>query len=477
MRRHRAALTFAPVALAIAVIVPATAQAAHHHQGPAKLSISNASVTEPNGSATVKAKFAVGLSRNSRQAVKVSYTTKLETASANDLNAKSGTLKIRPGHRHASIGIVVLGDNRHEPNETFKVKLSHAKHAHIKHAGATGTIVDNDSAGGGGGGGGGAPDADNDGIPDALDACPKDYDPDGYCPASVYDIDDGTVTHGAKVRVSGLTIAAVDRPDKAAWAEAQPGYPGFNAKGPQNSALKLAFSGAVPSSLAIGDEVTFAGTTATGEFDLASLDTTNTGATPTAANLSPADIGDPKYDGVLASVPGETLTTVAASSWTLFDGLTVPDTIISTLPARSPGQYFATLTGISSGTPSAPALMPRLNADIVNGTAPTRTVVSLHETDDCVNDNENNAPVARVRLSGPASSDTVVSMSSDNPSAVSVADATVMAGTDKAVVLASGVAPAAGITLSATLGADTVAADGPLTVRDHTANPCTGGTN
>ncbi|MEA3035639.1 MAG: hypothetical protein QOH04_1404 [Sphingomonadales bacterium] len=223
--------------------------------------------------------------------------------------------------------------------------------------------------------------------------------------------------------------------------------------------------------------MTFAGTTATGEFDVVSLGTTDTGAIPTAADLSAADIGDPKYDGVLASVPGETLTTVASSSWTLFDGLVVPDTIISTLPARSPGQYFATLTGISSGTPTAPALMPRLNADIANGTAPTRTVVSLHETDDCINDNEANAPVARVRLSGPASSDTVVSMSSDNPSAVSVADATVTAGTDKAVVLASGIAPAAGITMSATLGADTVAADGPVAVHDHIGDLCTGGTN
>ena len=181
---------------------------------------------------------------------------------------------------------------------------------------------------------------------------------------------------------------------------------------------------------------------------------------------------------MLASIGDETLTTVAANHWTMFDGLDVPDQVIGTLPARSAGAYFTSITGIADGTVDSPTLMPRVNADIVDGTAPARTVEHLHETDDCIELGDTNAPVALVKLSGPASQNTVVTMSSDHPGAVSVPDVTVAPGTDTAVVRATGQSPASNIILGATIGsAPAVGSDGFLEVRDPNSNRCATNSN
>ncbi len=458
------------------------AGAAAHHRHAAKLTISNASVNEPNGSATVKARFIVKLSHAKRRAVKASYRTRDGSAGSHDFRAKHGKVKIRPGHRHAHIDVVVLGDGQKEANETFRVKLFHVKHAHAKRATGVGTILDNDSGGNGGGGGGGngggggTPDADNDGIPDALDACPKDYDPDGYCPVSVYDVNDGTVGPGARARVKNLMVTAIDRPDKLIWAQAQPGDAGY--QGVKDSALELVEPTTVPGSLAIGDRVNVTGRTATSEFDLVSLNNTSSGGTPAAASLPLSNIGNARYADVLGSVSGETLTTPAPSHWIMFDGLKVPDQLIGTLPSRAAGAYFSTLTGIVGGTDASPALTPRSAGDIVDGTAPPRTVARVDITDDCVNVGETHSPVATVELSGPASNSETVAMSASAPAALGFDTVTVMPGTDSAVVRVSGQAPASAVTLSGALNGPGASSPGTLDVRDpQGADPCTIETN
>ena len=66
---------------------------------------------------------------------------------------------------------------------------------------------------GGSGGGGAAPDADNDGIPDALDPCPNFANLSigglSYCPASLYDVVGGVVGAGANVFIPGLWVDEV----------------------------------------------------------------------------------------------------------------------------------------------------------------------------------------------------------------------------------------------------------------------------
>jgi Calx-beta domain len=484
-----------PAVLAVAALIyfPAGAAAHHHHRG-AKLTISNVSVHEPNGSASVKAVFNVKLSHSKRHLVKASYETVAGSAGPSDFKAKSGVVRLKRGSRHAHIKVRVMGDNQHEANETFSVKLSHSVHAHMKRRTGVATIIDNDSAGGGGGGGGGgnggggggnggggggnAPDADDDGIPDSLDACPHESDPDGYCPKSVYAVNDGTVGPGSRARVNNLMVTAIDRPDDLAWAQAQPGDAGY--QGVKYSALKLVDDAGIPVTLAIGDRVSVSGRTAAGEFDVTGLDIKSSGGTPDVASLTDDNVGNDKYNAVLGSISAETLTT-PGSQWTLFSGVGVGKKIISTLPARSAGAYFTTITGISSGTTAAPSLLPRTNADIVDGTAPPRSVATVHITDDCINVGEVGAQIATVRLSGPASSDTTVPASSDDPSAVNLTDAFVPAGTDKGIIAASGVASGSNITVSAALPANLspVDADAFLDVRDTSVGDtaCSTGTN
>ena len=53
-------------------------------------------------------------------------------------------------------------------------------------------------------------DNDVDGVGDACDACPMDANPGGLaCPATVYDVSDGTLPAGTAVSLEGLVVTAV----------------------------------------------------------------------------------------------------------------------------------------------------------------------------------------------------------------------------------------------------------------------------
>ena len=415
LRLSRVAPVIAGAALALAL--PASA-GAHHHHKRASISISNASVHEPDGSATAAAVFDVKLSHKKHHVVKASYKTVAGSAGANDFRAKSGVVKFKPGKRHAHIRVVVTGDNQHESDETFSVKLSHSVRAHMKRRTGVATIVDNDPAGGGGGGGGhnNPPDTDGDGIPDGLDACPHDSDPDGYCPQSVYEVNDGTVGPGSRARVNGLMVTAIDRPDDLAWVGAQPGDPGY--QGVKYSALTLVDDGGIPVALAIGDRVSVSGRTASGEFDVTSLDIKSSGGTPDVASLTDANVGNSKYAGVLGSIGGETLTTPRQPVDPLLGHRRWQEDHLG--PARALGRRLLHDDhGHLHGT--RPAIRRCCRAR-----APTSSTASrrrarwrrVHMTDACVNVDETGAQIAVVKLSGPASVDTSVPASSDDPSAV-----------------------------------------------------------
>ena len=135
--------------------------------------------------------------------------------------------------------------------------------------------------------------------------------------------------------------------------------------------------GGIPVALEIGDRVSVSGRTASGEFDVTSLDIKSSGGTPDVASLTDANVGDSKYDGALGSIGGETLTT-PGSQWTLFSDVGVGKKIISALPARSAGAYFTTITGISTGTPANPTLLPA--SAPTSSTAPLRRARSRRST-------------------------------------------------------------------------------------------------
>jgi hypothetical protein len=119
------------------------------------------------------------------------------------------------------------------------------------------------AGGSSGGGGGSTDDADADGRPDAVDPCP--LTPDTiiagvrYCPASVYDVNDGTVPAGAPVCLVNVLVTGVSR--STATLAVDPGDPDYN--GPAGSTIDVDF-GALPPTPSTGQRLTVCGTVVVG---------------------------------------------------------------------------------------------------------------------------------------------------------------------------------------------------------------------
>jgi hypothetical protein len=114
------------------------------------LSISGASVSEGN-SGTVDAIFTVTLDPASYEPVTVQYATSNGTAiQPGDYTATEGTLTFNPEETSKEIKVPVIGDWIDEADETFTVTLSNPNpgtRANIETGTATGTILDDDTAG------------------------------------------------------------------------------------------------------------------------------------------------------------------------------------------------------------------------------------------------------------------------------------------------------------------------------------------
>jgi hypothetical protein len=107
------------------------------------ISIGDVSIKEGTRINT-SAVFTVTLSAASTQTVTVDYATAPDTASANDFQAVSGKLTIRPGQTTATITVTVFGDTAVEPDENFFVNLSNSVNGLITDAQAGGTIQNDD---------------------------------------------------------------------------------------------------------------------------------------------------------------------------------------------------------------------------------------------------------------------------------------------------------------------------------------------
>jgi hypothetical protein len=108
------------------------------------LSIDPATVTEGNAGA-VSATFTVRLSAASSEAITIDYATADGTATVgSDYQPTSGTLTFAPGETTKTLTVLVNGDRRGEPNETFVVNLSGPTNAIIANGQGTGTIRDDE---------------------------------------------------------------------------------------------------------------------------------------------------------------------------------------------------------------------------------------------------------------------------------------------------------------------------------------------
>ena len=108
------------------------------------MTINDLSFAEGNATTTI-ATVTVSLSATSGKSMFVNFATVDGTASsAGDYTAASGTLMIPAGQTTGTITILVTGDRRGEPNETFFVNLSSPTNATIADGQAVGTIVDDE---------------------------------------------------------------------------------------------------------------------------------------------------------------------------------------------------------------------------------------------------------------------------------------------------------------------------------------------
>jgi hypothetical protein len=112
---------------------------------PPTIAINDVSLSEGASGASKTFVFEISLSAASGRAVTVNWVTANGTALApTDYIASSGTVTFAPGDTKRTIGVVVLGNNVVEPNETFNITLSAPVNATIADDTGLGTILNDD---------------------------------------------------------------------------------------------------------------------------------------------------------------------------------------------------------------------------------------------------------------------------------------------------------------------------------------------
>ena len=108
------------------------------------IAIDDVRVKEGNSGQTA-ATFHVKLSQASDREVKVSYAVYGRTANApEDFRFAEATVSFPPGATEASVPVIVLGDTKAEPDETFVVQLMNPVHATLERDSGLGTIINDD---------------------------------------------------------------------------------------------------------------------------------------------------------------------------------------------------------------------------------------------------------------------------------------------------------------------------------------------
>lgn len=111
------------------------------------LKVGDTRVTETS-SAWHAVRIKVRLSEPATRAVKVHYRTVDGTATAPvDYRTRAGILRFRPGQRLGIVSVPVIGDTIDEADETFGLRLNHARGAWIARRLGVVTIVDDDGPG------------------------------------------------------------------------------------------------------------------------------------------------------------------------------------------------------------------------------------------------------------------------------------------------------------------------------------------
>lgn len=327
-------------------------------------------------------------------------------------------------------------------------------------------------------------DADSDLKGDVCDACPAVSNPgNAGCPATIYDIKDGTIPEGQAVVVTNALVTGKGL--NGFFAQVKAGDAGYS--GPDYSGIFVFTGPASPNNMAlVGNRVTINASVENfnGQLELSTVvSVTITSATveaapapvvETAANLRTGGARAEELEGVVVSVANATVAATMDSfnEFTITDGATinVDDFLFLTAPSPPLGRFYTAVSGVLAFRNSASKILIRGAADLAEGL----TLASFNPGASFLDVGDTAAssyptPLT-VTLNSPAPSNTFVQIESDDDTTVSVVGGgvTIPIGQTSAQVLLNGESTGTA-TLTATLGP--VSLDADVTVLDPSDVP------
>ncbi|MDF1565685.1 MAG: DUF4215 domain-containing protein [Deltaproteobacteria bacterium] len=321
-------------------------------------------------------------------------------------------------------------------------------------------------------------DGDNDGRGDVCDACPADSNPaPRACPVSVYDVKQGVATGVVALRNMLVTACSSSRGYYVQMKDGDPGYLGSDYSG------IFVYSPDVSCGTTVseGDRVDLDPATVEdwwGQIELtyATVTVLSSGeALPAPVVVTPAEAGGTlptPLESVLVRVQGVSVTEVepapgpgdaSPNNEFVVDGqLRVNDYIYLTTPLPTVGETYSSITGVLDYRNGNSKLEPRRAADLSSGPPVLRPFDGATRfLREGVTASPTIPAALEVVLSAPALTDTFVTLTSGDPTAVGVVGGgvTVPTGSTRAVVLLDGLQQAAAVTLTATLDTATFITD------------------
>ncbi|MGE0870509.1 MAG: thrombospondin type 3 repeat-containing protein [Kofleriaceae bacterium] len=320
-------------------------------------------------------------------------------------------------------------------------------------------------------------DADGDGKGDLCDVCPAEANPGSAgCPTTIYKIKNGTTPVGTIVRV--LDALVTGKGSNGFFVQTKMGDQGYAGAELSGLFIYTGTSSPLLANAVVGTRVVIDGTIVNfqGQLELDNVSAVSVAnaspealPAPVATTYAEIKTGGPKaaaYESVIVSLGPASISAVNPmyGEVTLTDAggnqLVVDDFLYTPVPAPAIGQSYSAVKGILTLRQMASKLEPRGAADLTPGApglASFGPAISYARVGTTSNDPTFPGALT-VTLSGPAQGDTVVTITSETDSALTVSNVTVPDGATSAQVRVSAVAADPDVVVTASLGMQSMTA-------------------